>query len=252
MIPLTDPDARRPEIAGRKAAMLAAMKHAGFLVPEGFIVPDGSALRDGLAVLDGLALEDGFAVRDGLGLRDGLAIRDGLALRDGEVAAVWAVVASSPPDTRWAVRSSAIAEDLPGASFAGVYESFVNLNGADDIIAAIERVRASAHGQRAAHYRSPLGEHRDAHADAPGAASGVGPVNPDEHDGRPVPVQHSVEVDACGVALALDADAVIGGERRGTPVPVQHPVDDDATSVAPDADAVSGGERRGTRLQHAV
>ncbi|GHJ52987.1 phosphoenolpyruvate synthase [Nonomuraea sp. TT08I-71] len=52
-----------------------------------------------------------------------------------------------------AVRSSATAEDLPDASFAGQQDTFLNVTGATDLLAAVEACRASLHGPRATAYR---------------------------------------------------------------------------------------------------
>lgn len=56
-----------------------------------------------------------------------------------------------------AVRSSATAEDLPGASFAGQLESFLNIQGEDDLIAACRRCYASLFTDRAISYREAKG-----------------------------------------------------------------------------------------------
>ena len=53
----------------------------------------------------------------------------------------------------WAVRSSATAEDLPDASFAGQQETFLNVSGLDDIKMAIRKVFASLFTDRAISYR---------------------------------------------------------------------------------------------------
>ena len=53
----------------------------------------------------------------------------------------------------WAVRSSATAEDLPDASFAGQQETFLNVGGIDNIINAIRKVYASLYNDRAIAYR---------------------------------------------------------------------------------------------------
>ncbi len=57
------------------------------------------------------------------------------------------------PDATWAVRSSATAEDLPDASFAGQQETFLNINGLDNIFHAIREVFASLYTDRAIAYR---------------------------------------------------------------------------------------------------
>ena len=56
-------------------------------------------------------------------------------------------------EVTWAVRSSATAEDLPDASFAGQQETFLNVSGIDDIKVAIRKVFASLFTDRAISYR---------------------------------------------------------------------------------------------------
>ncbi|MBS0570357.1 MAG: phosphoenolpyruvate synthase [Proteobacteria bacterium] len=56
-------------------------------------------------------------------------------------------------DTAVAVRSSATAEDLPDASFAGQQETFLNVSGADDVIHQVKAVFASLYNDRAIAYR---------------------------------------------------------------------------------------------------
>src|SRR6202165_3402867 len=60
-------------------------------------------------------------------------------------------------DTSFAVRSSATAEDLPEASFAGQQESFLNIRGIDNVLEAIRRVFASLYNDRAISYRTHHG-----------------------------------------------------------------------------------------------
>jgi pyruvate,water dikinase len=61
--------------------------------------------------------------------------------------------AGGDADTTWAVRSSATAEDLPDASFAGQQETFLNIHGLDNIKRAIKEVFASLYNDRAIAYR---------------------------------------------------------------------------------------------------
>ena len=56
-------------------------------------------------------------------------------------------------DVSFAVRSSATAEDLPDASFAGQQETFLNIHGLDNVLAAIKHVFASLYNDRAISYR---------------------------------------------------------------------------------------------------
>ncbi|WP_303785575.1 phosphoenolpyruvate synthase [Azovibrio restrictus] len=63
------------------------------------------------------------------------------------------LVAESSSDVSFAVRSSATAEDLPDASFAGQQETFLNIVGLDNILHAIKEVFASLYNDRAIAYR---------------------------------------------------------------------------------------------------
>ncbi len=64
---------------------------------------------------------------------------------------------TGPGDVDVAVRSSATAEDLPQASFAGQHETFLNVRGADDVIDAVQRCFASTFTDRAIAYREQNG-----------------------------------------------------------------------------------------------
>ncbi|OYV27972.1 MAG: phosphoenolpyruvate synthase, partial [Parcubacteria group bacterium 20-58-5] len=60
-------------------------------------------------------------------------------------------------NTDVAVRSSATAEDLPGASFAGEQETYLNIRGADDVVRAVVWTMASLFTDRAISYRVDKG-----------------------------------------------------------------------------------------------
>ena len=60
-------------------------------------------------------------------------------------------------DASFAVRSSATAEDLPDASFAGQQETFLNIRGIDNVLEAIRHVFASLYNDRAISYRAHHG-----------------------------------------------------------------------------------------------
>ena len=68
-----------------------------------------------------------------------------------EIQQAWLDVSES--DKSFAVRSSATAEDLPDASFAGQQETFLNINGFDNLIDAVRKVYASLFTDRAISYR---------------------------------------------------------------------------------------------------
>ncbi|RTZ63445.1 MAG: phosphoenolpyruvate synthase [Aquificaceae bacterium] len=74
-------------------------------------------------------------------------------LLDDVTTAYQQMVAESGGELAVAVRSSATAEDLPDASFAGQQETFLNVRGLDEIIAAIKEVFASLYNNRAISYR---------------------------------------------------------------------------------------------------
>jgi pyruvate,water dikinase len=63
------------------------------------------------------------------------------------------LVADSSSEMSFAVRSSATAEDLPDASFAGQQETFLNVVGIDNVLEAIKHVFASLYNDRAISYR---------------------------------------------------------------------------------------------------
>jgi pyruvate,water dikinase len=63
----------------------------------------------------------------------------------------------SPEPMIVAVRSSATAEDLPDASFAGQQETYLNIRGEDDLIEAVQKCWASLYGARAIYYRAKQG-----------------------------------------------------------------------------------------------
>ena len=100
------------------------------------------------------------------------------------------LVADSTADMSFAVRSSATAEDLPDASFAGQQETFLNIVGLENILHAIKEVFASLYNDRAISYRVHKGF---AHADVALSAG----------------VQRMVRSDkgAAGVMFTLDTES---------------------------------------------
>ena len=63
------------------------------------------------------------------------------------------LIKSSSSEVSFAVRSSATAEDLPDASFAGQQETYLNIHGVDQVLEAIRHVFASLYNDRAISYR---------------------------------------------------------------------------------------------------
>lgn len=85
------------------------------------------------------------------------------ALHDDIQSAYTSLVAEQahPDHVTWAVRSSATAEDLPDASFAGQQETFLNISGLENVLEAIRGVFASLYTDRAVVYRAQRGFDED-------------------------------------------------------------------------------------------
>jgi pyruvate,water dikinase len=69
------------------------------------------------------------------------------------IRAAFATLSAGSPEASFAVRSSATAEDLPDASFAGQQETFLNVVGIEDVLHKIREVFASLYNDRAISYR---------------------------------------------------------------------------------------------------
>jgi rifampicin phosphotransferase len=111
-------------------------------------VPLAELTRDDAAQAGGKAANLGELVRAGFPVPDGFAI-----IGEPNEAAVRSA-AEHLGDVLLAVRSSAVAEDLADASFAGQYETVLDVRGPDALLRAIHQVRASAAGARVQHYRA--------------------------------------------------------------------------------------------------
>lgn len=148
---------------GGKAANLGEVTSAGLPVPAGFCLTT-EAYRLAVAPA-GLADVHKALANTAPGDLPGLA---GLAARarrlilavdiPGDVAdAVRASYAALGPDVAVAVRSSATAEDLPFASFAGQQDTYLNVVGAEAVLAAVRQCWASLWTDRAVSYRATHG-----------------------------------------------------------------------------------------------
>ena len=81
---------------------------------------------------------------------------------EAAIRAEFVKLSAGAPEASFAVRSSATAEDLPDASFAGQQETFLNVVGIDEVLAKMKEVFASLYNDRAISYRVHKGF---AHAD---------------------------------------------------------------------------------------
>ncbi|HWS36368.1 MAG TPA: phosphoenolpyruvate synthase [Actinoplanes sp.] len=140
VVNLADLDRTRGALAGGKGANLGELSRlAGVRVPAGFVVTTEAFQRVVGAVRDRDTIER-------------------IPLPDDLVAAITERVG----DGAYAVRSSATAEDLPTASFAGQQDSFLNVTGAAAVVEHVRRCWASLCTERAVAYREHHGiDHRD-------------------------------------------------------------------------------------------
>ena len=163
------------ESVGGKNASLGEMISqlpSGVRVPTGFATT-AHAFRQFLALggltarinarLDALDTEDVRALAAaGAEIRAMVEAQPFPADLEQAIRAEFVRLQSSNPEASFAVRSSATAEDLPDASFAGQQETFLNVVGIDDVLHKMKEVFASLYNDRAISYRVHKGF---AHAD---------------------------------------------------------------------------------------
>jgi pyruvate,water dikinase len=162
VVPLQDLDASWLPLAGGKAAHLGELIGGGFAVPDGFCVTTlayaqvaaAAGIDPLLAELAGLDAED--TARQ---VRLAEQVRAALlqAPVPGDVATALSRAYArlgGNAGVPVAVRSSATAEDLPGASFAGQQETYLNVAGSAAVLDAVRRSFASLWTERAVSYRA--------------------------------------------------------------------------------------------------
>ncbi len=179
VLPFTEIDLSDLEEVGGKNASLGELignlSSAGVQVPGGFATT-ATAFREFLAAsglqarieeaLAGLDTGDVSALA-AAGARIRSLIRAAplpSALEEAIRTAYQELAATQPAgvEVSWAVRSSATAEDLPDASFAGQQETYLNVRGVENVLAAVKDVFASLYNDRAIAYRV---HHGFAHAE---------------------------------------------------------------------------------------
>ena len=150
-------------VAGGKGANLGEMTAAGLAVPPGFVITsDAYRLfmgENGLEkpVRELLTEAGSDPVRLTAAAK---TIREEItrgSLPEGLRAGILDAYAKLGPNARVAVRSSATAEDLPDASFAGQQETYLNIRGEAAVLDAVRRCYASLWGSRAVSYRQNQG-----------------------------------------------------------------------------------------------
>ena len=178
-------------LVGGKGANLGEMTNAGIPVPPGFIVTasayysflEETGITDQLrALLAPLDPNDSRQLQD-ISARVKQVILD--APMSGELAEEIRAAYRKMGQGHVAVRSSATAEDLPEASFAGQQATFLNISGEEDVVIAVHQCWASLFESRAIFYRVENGfDHFKV--------------------GIAVPVQRMVQSDAAGVMFTLE------------------------------------------------
>ncbi|HET9820347.1 MAG TPA: phosphoenolpyruvate synthase [Burkholderiaceae bacterium] len=164
------------EVVGGKNAslgeMISQLAASGVRVPGGFATT-AHAFREFLrhngltekinARLDALDADDVRALAQaGAEIRGWVMAAPFPPALEQAVRASFAQLSAGDPSASFAVRSSATAEDLPDASFAGQQETFLNVHGVDEVLAKMHEVFASLYNDRAISYRVHKGF---AHAD---------------------------------------------------------------------------------------
>ncbi len=153
-------------VGGKNASlgeMISNLAGAGVSVPGGFATTaqayrdflEQSGLNDRIHdALDKLDVDDVNALaKTGAEIRQWVMDAEFPARLDAEIRAAFAEMAAGNENMAVAVRSSATAEDLPDASFAGQQETFLNIRGVDNVIRAAKEVFASLFNDRAIAYR---------------------------------------------------------------------------------------------------
>lgn len=153
-------------VGGKNASlgeMISNLAGAGVSVPGGFATTaqayrdflEQSGLNDQIhKALDALDVDDVNALaKTGAQIRQWIMEAEFPEKLNAEIRAAFAELSAGNPDIAVAVRSSATAEDLPDASFAGQQETFLNIRGVDNVIRAAKEVFASLFNDRAISYR---------------------------------------------------------------------------------------------------
>jgi pyruvate,water dikinase len=187
-------------LTGAKAATLARLLQAGFPVPDGFVLT--------VPALSSLCGDDPDPDRHPqLPHRLREAVRGFVEGRDGQ---------------RWAVRSSAVTEDSPEASFAGQYDSLLDVEGLPALETAVFACWASARNSRVAEYGRHRGVldrriavlvQRYVDADLAGVALGADPLTGDRET-VVVTAVRGVGAGLVGGLTAADEWEVLGGRAR--------------------------------------
>ena len=165
VLALSEAEAENPSLTGHKAATLARLTARGVRVPPGFVITADVFEASASPLLD--------SVSSAVARADPADVK---ALKQIEAEARKAMFGLTLParlmdsidqarqslgDPAVSVRSSATAEDMPGASFAGLYDSFLNVLSLHDVGERLLRVWASTYSTQAIAYRLRSGVESD-------------------------------------------------------------------------------------------
>ncbi|WP_328307502.1 phosphoenolpyruvate synthase [Streptomyces sp. NBC_00442] len=172
VLDLQEADATRVALVGGKGAHLGELSRIeGIRVPAGFCVTTDAFRRVVAGVPSVDALLDRLSRvepddREAVGTLSAELRRavEGIAVPDDIAAEITGVLARFGERAAYAVRSSATAEDLPTASFAGQQDTYLNVVGPAEVLRHIGRCWASLFTERAVTYRRRNGvDHRAVH-----------------------------------------------------------------------------------------
>ncbi|MCX8116608.1 MAG: phenylphosphate synthase subunit beta [Desulfobacterota bacterium] len=155
-------------LVGGKNASLGELIRADIPVPPGFSVTTeayldfitGSLKEEIEKILARVNLQDVASLEEASQAIQGLIANTPFSQRmTEEIASNYEALANvfNTPDLPVAVRSSATAEDLPGASFAGQQDTFLWVRGIDEVLKKIKQCMASLFTPRAISYRVKMG-----------------------------------------------------------------------------------------------
>ena len=227
---LHEVDETQVAVVGGKGARLGALSRIdGIRVPAGFcvttdafrrIMAEAPSIDDRLDQLSRLNPDDREAIRTvSAEIRRTI---EGIAIPGDLAAAITRALAQHGAQAAYAVRSSATAEDLPAASFAGQQDTYLNVVGPAVILQHVSRCWASLFSERAVTYRLRNGfDHRKVH--------------------MAVVVQRMVFPDAAGILFTADP---VTGNRKAACVEASFGLGEALVSglVNPDVFKVRDGE----------
>src|SRR4051794_27744785 len=230
VLQLGEIDQMQIAVVGGKGAQLGALSRIdGIRVPAGFcvttdayrrILAEEPAIDEQLDRLSGLHPEDREAIR--VRSAEIRSVLEAIAVPDDVEVAIPEAVAGLGDAVACAVRSSATAEDLPTASFAGQQDTYLNVVGPTAILHHVSRCWASLFTERAVAYRVRNGvDHRKVQ--------------------MAVVVQQMVFAEAAGVLFTADP---VTGNRKVVSVEASFGLGEALVSgaVNPDAYEVRDGE----------